>query len=122
MEVKTFTPEQLVDYKVIPLRGQALKYFRNLEKLKKQDGGHYELLTSPEKFASVVAVIFSNHEEVGTSRKEIYEQLMFYSYNSISLAGELLYGLTYGKINFISSEKEIGLGRFMKNGELIRDL
>lgn len=105
MEVKTITPEQLVNHEVIPLRGQALKYFRNLEKFKKQDGSHYELLTSPENFASEVAVIFSNDEEIGISRKEIYEQLMFYSDNTIPLAGEFLYGLTYGKINFISLEK-----------------
>lgn len=102
MEVKTFTPEQLVNHEVVPLHGQALEYFRNLEKFKHKNISHYELLTSPEYFTAEVAVIFSNNEDIGISRKEIYKQLMFYTNDNLVRASKLLFDLTYGKINFIS--------------------
>lgn len=113
MELENVTLKQLQNKEVVPLRGQALEYFRNLEKFKRKlnrDGQtHYDVLTTPENFTAEVAVVFSNNEEVGLSRKQIYSQLMFFADNDIVFASQLFYKLTYGKINFVSFDKEFTL-------------
>ena len=114
MELENVTLKQLQNKEVVPLREQALEYFRNLEKFKRKlnrDGQtHYDVLTTPENFTAEVAVVFSNNEEVGLSRKQIYSQLMFFADDDIVVASQLFYKLTYGKINFVSFDKEFTLG------------
>lgn len=122
MELENVTLKQLQNKEVVPLREQALEYFRNLEKFKRKlnrDGQtHYDVLTTPENFTAEVAVIFSSRGEVGLSReqidvglsrKQIYSQLMFFADNDIVFASQLFYKLTYGKINFVSLDKEFTL-------------
>lgn len=113
MELENVTLKQLQNKEVVPLREQALEYFRNLEKFKRKlnrDGQtHYDVLTTPENFTAEVAVVFSNDEEVGLSRKQIYSQLMFFSDDDIVVASQLFYKLTYGQINFVNLEKEFTL-------------
>ena len=113
MELENVTLKQLQNKEVVPLREQALEYFRNLEKFKRQlnrDGQtHYELLTTLENFTAEVAVVFSNDEEVGLSRKQIYSQLMFFADDDIVVASQLFYKLTYSKIDFVNLEKEFTL-------------
>ena len=113
MELENVTLKQLQNKEVVPLSEQALQYFRNLEKFKRKlnrDGQtHYDVLTTPENFTAEVAVIFSNNEEVGLSRKQIYSQLMFFADDDIVFASQLFYKLTYGKINFVSFDKEFTL-------------
>lgn len=110
MELENVTLKQLQNKEVVPLREQALEYFRNLEKFKRKlnsDGQtHYEFLTTPENFTAEVAVVFSNDEEVGLSRRQIYSQLMFFADDDIVVASQLFYKLTYGQINFVNLEKE----------------
>lgn len=113
MELENVTLKQLQNKEVVPLREQALEYFRNLEKFKRKlnrDGQtHYDVLTTPENFTAEVAVVFSNNENVGLSRKQIYSQLMFFTDDDIVFASQLFYKLTYGKINFVSFDKEFTL-------------
>ena len=110
MELENVTLKQLQNKEVVPLREQALEYFRNLEKFKRKlnrDGQtHYDVLTTPENLTAEVAVVFSNNEEVGLSREQIYSQLMYFADNDIVFASQLFYKLTYGKINFVSLDKE----------------
>lgn len=113
MELENVTLKQLQNKEVVPLREHALEYFRNLEKFKRKlnrDGQtHYDVLTTPENFTAEVAVIFSSRGEVGLSRKQIYSQLMFFADNDIVFASQLFYKLTYGKIDFVSLDKEFTL-------------
>lgn len=113
MELENVTLKQLQNKEVVPLREQALEYFRNLEKFKRKlnrDGQtHYDILTTPENFTAEVAVVFSNSEEIGLSRKQIYSQLMYFADNDIVFASQLFYKLTYGKIDFVSFDKEFAL-------------
>lgn len=113
MELENVTLKQLQNKEVVPLREQALEYFRNLEKFKRKlnrDGQtHYEFLTTPENFTAEVAVVFSNNGNVGLARKQIYSQLMFFTDDDIVFASQLFYKLTYGKINFVSLDKEFTL-------------
>ena len=113
MELENVTLKQLQNKEVVPLREQALEYFRNLEKFKRKlnrDGQtHYDVLTTPENFTAEVAVVFSNNENVGLSRKQIYSQLMFFTDDDIVFASQLFYKLTYGKIDFVSLDKELTL-------------
>lgn len=113
MELENVTLKQLQNKEVVPLREQALEYFRNLEKFKRKlnrDGQtHYDVLTTPENFTAEVAVVFSNNENIGLSRKQIYSQLMYFADNDIVFASELFYKLTYGKIDFVSFDKEFTL-------------
>ena len=118
MELENVTLKQLQNKEVVPLREQALEYFRNLERFKQKRNSngktHYDYLTTPESFTAEVAIIFSSHGDsglprkqidVGLSRKQIYSQLMFFADNDIVFASELFYKLTYGKIDFVSLEK-----------------
>lgn len=113
MELDNVTLKQLQNKEVVPLREQALQYFRNLETFKRKlnrDGQtHYEVLTTPENFTAEVAVVFSNDKEIGLSRKQIYSQLMFFAGDDIVFASQLFYKLTYGKIDFVSFDKEFTL-------------
>ncbi|QGJ84997.1 hypothetical protein [Lactococcus phage P1048] len=113
MELENVTLKQLQNKEVIPLREQALQYFRDLEKFKRKlrkDGQtHYDVLVAPEYFTAEVALVFSNDEEVSLARKQIYSQLMFFTDNDIVFASQLFYKLTYGKIDFVSFDKEFTL-------------
>lgn len=113
MELENVTLKQLQNKEVVPLREQALEYFRDLEKskrkLRKDGQTYYDVLTTPEYFTAEVAIVFSNDEEVGLARKQIYSQLMYFADNDIVFASQLFYKLTYGKINFVSFDKEFTL-------------
>lgn len=103
MELKEVSLAQLKDEKIIPLRGHALQYFRNLQNAKDHilaDGKtRYQHLTTPESFCAETAVIFSH--EGNYLRDDVYDQLMFHAEYDIVVASKYLYGLTYDLIDFI---------------------
>lgn len=106
MELKEVSLQQLQNKSVIGLSGQALEYFRNVERAKnevREKQTRYDFLTDRENFTAETAVIFSR--EGNRTRDEVYRQLMFIANDDVVEASTILYKLVYGLINFISLDR-----------------